>query len=104
MKNAEAVLSVKFKSTHRYEDLMKVCREDLEVFRNVRGLIQKYYITEQLTEAICGIYVFEDRDSRASFWASDLAKSIPARYGIIPESLRVEYYEMAIVLNDVLVA
>ena len=104
MKNEEAVLSVKFNSRLSADELINVCVEDLEDFKNVPGLIQKYYIMEELTGAISGIYIFENKSARASFWASDLAKKIPERYSVIPESLRVEQYEMAIVLNDVLLA
>jgi len=101
MKKAESVLSVKFKSSFSPEDLNKVCQEDLEIFRNVPGLVQKYYIAEESTGAISGIYLFETKSARASFWTSELAQKIPVRYGIIPETLRVEEYDMAIVLNKV---
>jgi len=104
MKNAEAVLSVKFNSTLSPEKLMNACQEDLETFRNVPGLLQKYYIVEESTGAISGIYIFETKSARTAFWTSDLAGKIPARYGVVPESLRVEQYEMAIVLNDVVLA
>ena len=104
MKNAEAVLSVKFNSTLSAEKLMNVCQNDLEIFRNVPGLVQKYYFAEELTGAISGIYIFETKRCQKSFWTSELAKNIPARYGVIPETLRVEQYDMALVLNDVLLA
>ena len=104
MKNAESVLSVKFNSTHSAEKLINVCQEDLEIFRNVPGLLQKYYIAEESTGALSGIYIFETKNAREAFWSSELAKNIPARYGVIPESLRVEQYDMAIVLNDVVLA
>ena len=100
MKNAEAVLSVKFNSTLSPEELMDVCQEDLEIFRSVPGLLQKYYITEEFTGAISGIYIFETKRARESFWTSELAKNIPARYGVILNTLRVEQYDMAIVLNN----
>ena len=104
MKNEEVVLSVKFNSSLSAEELKNECVANLEDFRNVPGLIQKYYIAEELTGAISGIYIFENKTARASFWESDLAKNIPVKYGVILESLRVEQYSMAIVLNDVLVA
>ena len=104
MKNAEAVLAVKFNSTHSAEELMNVCQEDLETFRSVPGLLQKYYIAEEFTGALSGIYIFENKSARAAFWTSELAKNIPTRYGVIPDTLRVEQYDMAIVLNDVLLA
>lgn len=73
MKNANAVLSVKFKSSHNPEKLMAVCHEDLDVFRNIPGLIQKYYIAEESTGAISGFYIFETKSARATFWTSELA-------------------------------
>jgi hypothetical protein len=100
MKNAASVLSVKFNSTLSAEKLINVCQEDLEIFRSVPGLLQKYYITEESTGAISGIYIFETKSAREAFWNSALAKNIPAGYGVIPETLRVEQYEMAIVLNE----
>ena len=104
MKNAEAVLLVKFNSTFNAEKLLNVCQQDLETFRNVPGLIQKYYIVEEGTGALSGFYIFETKSARTAFWTSDLAKTIPAQYGVIPETLRVEQYDMAIVLNDVVLA
>jgi hypothetical protein len=100
MKNSESVLAVKFNSTLSPEELMNRCNEDLDAFRNVPGLIQKYYIGEEATGAISGFYIFKSQSNRTAFWNSVLAKNIPARYGVIPESLRVEEYEMAIVLNE----
>jgi len=104
MKNAEAVLSVKFKSNLSSEKLIKACKDDLRAFRNVPGLLQKYYVAEESTGAISGFYIFENTEARTSFWNSELAKSIAISYGVIPESLRVEEYEMVIVLNDVILA
>ena len=104
MKNAEAVLLVKFKSTFDAEKLLNVCQQDLEDFRSVPGLTQKYYIAEEGTGALSGFYIFETKSARAAFWTSDFAKTIPARYGVIADTLRVEQYDMAIVLNDVVLA
>lgn len=104
MKNANAVLLVKFNSTFNSEKLSNVCHQDLDVFRNVPGLIQKYYISEEVTGAISGFYLFETKSARAAFWTSELGKSIPARYGVIASTLRVEQYDMAIVLNDAVLA
>lgn len=104
MKNAAAVLSIKFQSSHTPEKLMAVCQEDLGKFQNVPGLIQKYYISEPESGAISGIYLFETEASREAFWTSDLAAIIPERYGVIMESLRVEKYDMAIVLNEAVAA
>jgi len=99
MKNAEAVLAVKFQSKHDPEELMKTCNEDLQAFRNVPGLIEKYYLAEELTGAISGVYLFTTVAAREAFWTSELAKNILPRYKVVVETLRVERYDMAIVLN-----
>lgn len=104
MKNAEAVVAVKFNSTHSAEKLMSICNEDLDIFRAVPGLVQKYYITEEGTGALSGIYIFENKAARTVFLVSDVAKGIPARYGANPENLRVELYDMSIVMNEVVTA
>ncbi|HEY4207627.1 MAG TPA: hypothetical protein VGM31_12470 [Puia sp.] len=104
MKNAEAVLAVKFQSMHGAEELMTICSDDLEIFRGVPGLIQKYYLSEVSSGAISGVYIFDNQSAREAFWNSEIAKKIPARYGAIPGTLRVEQYDMAIVLNDEYVA
>ncbi|MEM8529013.1 MAG: YdhR family protein [Bacteroidota bacterium] len=100
MNEVKAVLAVKFQSSHDQETLMEVCQNGLGVFRSVPGLVQKYYIVEEDTGALSGIYLFESTAARETFWNSDLAKTIPSEYGVIPESIRVEKYEMAIVLNE----
>ena len=100
MKNSAAVLSIKFQSSHSPADLLTTCNEDLERFKNVPGLIEKYYITEEGTDAISGIYLFATDQDREAFWNSELAKDIPVHYKVKLETLRVERFQMAIVLND----
>jgi hypothetical protein len=41
MKNAEAVLAVKFRSKLETKELLSVCNENLQDFRDVPGLIEK---------------------------------------------------------------
>jgi hypothetical protein len=100
MKTAEALLSVKFNTTLKEQELNELCQADLEYFRSVRGLIQKYYILDSSTRTVNGIYLFETKTARAAYWASKLARSIPRRYGLIPGTLRVEHYDVMIVLNE----
>ena len=104
MKNAEAILAVKFSSTIHPEKLVRICLEDIELFRNVPGLIQKYYINEESTGDLSGFYIFENVQAREAFWNSELAKKIPARYGVKADTLRVERYEMVLVMNDQIAA
>ncbi|HEY2647845.1 MAG TPA: hypothetical protein VGI38_01580 [Puia sp.] len=100
MKTAEALLSVRFNTTLSREKLNEFWEADLEYFRTVRGLIQKYYVMDSSTGTVNGIYLFETKTARASYWASKLARSMPRRYGLIPGTLRVEQYDVMIVLHE----
>ena len=104
MKTAEALLSVKFNTSLKLEELDELCQADLEYFRSVRGLIQKYYIVDSSTKTVNGIYLFESKTARAAYWASKLARSMPRRYGLIPGTLRIEQYDVMIVLHEAVTA
>ena len=100
MSTAEALLCVRFDSTYSLEELNEICLSSLENLRSVPGLVQKYYVTEEFSGSFSSIYMFESRSTRAAFSASDLAKEIPLRYRMIPETIRVEHYDILIVLNE----
>jgi hypothetical protein len=100
MKTAESLLCVRFSSGYSLEELNEICLSDLETFRSVPGLVQKFFVTEEYTGAISNIYLFESKTTRTAFSISDLARAIPSRYKMIPDTIRVEYYDMLIVLNE----
>ena len=104
MKKATAVLSVKFMSSHNPEKLMESCTNGLDSFWEVPGLLEKYYLIEESTGAISGFYLFGTKSARSEFRTSELASKIPEKYGVIPETLRAEECEMAIVLNEPVVS
>ncbi len=104
MKNEKAVLSVKFKSTHDAEELNGLFQKNLELFKDVPGLIEKYYLAEDNTGAISGIYIFESKRAMSAFWNSELAKGIPGTYGVILNTLRVEQFEVTIDMNESVLA
>ncbi|MEO8772190.1 MAG: YdhR family protein [Ferruginibacter sp.] len=100
MENLKALLSVRFESTYGSEELSQLFHQRLEDFRNVPGLIQKYYAADENTGIVGGIYVFENKDARAAFWNSKLAQDIPATYGVKIETLRVEELDILIELME----
>ncbi len=104
MKNSKAVLSVRFKSTYSSEELSDLFHQHLEDFKNVPGLIQKYYVADENSETVGGIYVFENKDARAAFWESKLAKGIPATYGVKMETISVEELEVTIEMMETVAA
>jgi hypothetical protein len=104
MKNEKVVLSVKFKSTYPTNELNDHFKKNLQLFKDVPGLLEKYYLAEDDTGAASGIYVFENKLARDTFWNSDLARDIPGTYGVILETLRVEQFDITIELNETVMA
>ena len=64
MKNEEAVLAVKFRSTLGHDELVKISNEDLEDFREVPGQVEKYFLTEDMSGAAGGFYIFRSVNER----------------------------------------
>ena len=104
MKNEKAVLSVKFKSKYDAEKLNNICNKHLQLFKDVPGLINKYYLAEDNTENNGGIYIFENKAAREAFQNSAIAKDIRDTYGVIPETFRVETFEVVIDMNEPVLA
>ena len=104
MNNSKAVLSVRFESSYGSKELLNLFHQKAEDFRNVPGLLQKYYVSDEKSEVVGGIYIFENKDARTAFWDSKLAKTIPATYGVKIETLHVEELEVTIELMDTVTA
>ena len=104
MKSSKVILSVKFNSTLSAKELVDCFEKDLDLFKEVPGLIEKYYLAEDNTSAAGGIYVFESKSARTAFWNSELAKSIPGRYGVIPATLRAEQFDVTLDLHESVLA
>jgi hypothetical protein len=100
MNNSQALLSVKFISIHTSIELIQLFKQDIDLFKAVPGLVQKYYIAEEGTRAHGGIYVFENKAARNAFLDSDLASKIPSRYGVQPDTLRIEQFAVSIELPN----
>lgn len=72
----------------------------METLKKVPGLLQKYYLSDDNSKAVSGIYIFENKDARVAFWNSALAKAIPATYAVKVETLRVEEFEVSIEMME----
>ena|SRR5436190_20918285 len=104
MKNSKVILAVKFNSTLGAKELANCFEKDLDLFKEVPGLVEKYYVAEDHSGANGGIYIFESKNAMSAFLNSELAKSIPDRYGVIPDTLRVEQFDVTIDLNEAVLA
>ena len=86
------------KSRLSREELERRYKERLPRFRNVTGLIQKYYAYDESTEEWAGIYFWDSEESLAKYLESDLRKSIPTAYELT-EPPRVERFQIVDVLR-----
>ena len=68
------------KSKLPYDELERRFKERMPQFRDVPGLLQKYYSYDPATEEWAGIYLWDSEESAAAYLESDLRKSIPSAY------------------------
>lgn len=87
-----AILFVRLRSDLAWEELERRMLERQPRFREVPGLVQKYYGRDTATGDVCGIYFFEDRASLSAFRETELAKTIPSAYEVV--DIRREVYEV----------
>ena len=78
----EVVVVVKFRSRLSVDEVDRRFRERMPKFRELPGLIQKYYFHDDATGEWGGIYVWDSQESVERYMASDLRQSIPAAYEI----------------------
>lgn len=86
------------KSRLSREELEHRYKERMPRFRDVPGLVQKYYSYDESTGEWAGIYLWDTEDSLAAYLASDLRKTIPTAYELT-EPPRIERYPIVDVLR-----
>ena len=86
------IFFVRIKSDLAPEELEKRLLERRPRFKEVPGLIQKFYGRDESTGDVCGIYFFKDQASLSAFRETELAKTIPTAYEA--NEIRREAYEV----------
>lgn len=90
---------VKIKTSLSEDEVMAVAKERASQFREVPGLIQKYYVRLDQPNQYGGIYIWDSRDSLMSFRETELCASIPEAYEAV-EPPQVEVFELLFRLRD----
>jgi heme-degrading monooxygenase HmoA len=70
------VVLILFKSDLPKDKVIKNFEARADLYRAVPGLLQKYYIHDEVTGHFGGIHIFDSNESAEAFMTSDLAKSI----------------------------
>ncbi len=86
------------KSDLPQEELERRYKERMPQFREVPGLVQKYYSVDESTGEWAGIYLWDSDESLAAYLESDLRKTIPSAYELT-EPPRVERFPIVDVLR-----
>lgn len=76
------VVFVTFESELSPDALERTLRRRAQKFREVDGLVQKFYLQEESSGRVGGFYVFDSEASRDAFFASDLRDSIGEAYAV----------------------
>lgn len=76
------MLKVTFESELSEQEAFRIAEERLPLFRNVPGLIQKYYIKGPQPNQYSGIYIWDSMEAMKNYRESELAASIPAAYKV----------------------
>lgn len=76
------VVFVTFESELSSDALERTLRKRAEKFREVDGLVQKFYLQEEASGRVGGFYIFDSEASRDAFFESDLRDSIGDAYAV----------------------
>ncbi|MHA2004501.1 MAG: YdhR family protein, partial [Candidatus Thorarchaeota archaeon] len=69
-----------FKSGLPMDDIEKTSESRADQYRQVPGLVQKYYVLDKGKGRVGGVFVFDSQESLLAFRESDLAKSTGEAY------------------------
>ena len=90
---------VKFRSDLTEEELLRIAHERAPRFRAIPGLIQKYYVRRAGPGEYAGVYLWDSKESAATFRESELARSIPEAYQVV-EAPETETGDVLFPLRD----
>lgn len=76
------VVFVTFESELSNEELEETLRSRAQKFREVDGLVQKFYLRDREHGQVGGFYVFDSEDSRDAYLESELRSTIGDAYAV----------------------
>ena len=85
----KTILNIQFKTSLCKEELIQVCEKDKELMSKTKGLFIKYYHINEEKNLVGSTYIFNNEDNARIYLSSFMLDGIGVRYGIIPESLKV---------------
>jgi hypothetical protein len=77
------ILLVFFKSGLSMKEALALIETRADSYRHVKGLLQKFWIHDESSGHLGGIYVFDSKDSLVAFQNSAMAKGIADAYRFV---------------------
>lgn len=88
-----------FKSGLHPEEVIRNFKERAAKYREIKGLVQKYYVHDESSGEFGGIYLFDTKENMEAFSNSDVAKSIGSAQKFI-EPPTEKYFTVSHVLYE----
>ena len=76
------IVSITYESELNVDDIESLFKERSDNFREMEGLIQKYYLHDEESGRVGGIYVFDSKESRDALFESDIHSSLRDAYDV----------------------
>jgi hypothetical protein len=98
MPEPQVLLLVRFESALPIEGVMRVVNERADQFRALGGLQQKYYLEDESSGEIAGLYLWESAADLDEYRRSELRATIAQAYQGVGEP-RIEVYRVLMTLR-----
>jgi len=82
-----------------FDEIVKTFEERIDQYRAIEGLRQKYYVHDEKTGEVGGLYIWDSKEAFDAFRESELRATIAEAYQVIGEP-RVEVYRIAETLRE----
>ena len=90
MQKKETIINLRFKSELSTEKVCKITEARKNLLRNTKGLVSLFCYTNEETNIIGGIYIFENMQLAHQYLGRFLIEGIGPKYQIIPMTLKID--------------
>lgn len=94
----QSILTFKFRTAMTDDAIVAHMDSRREIFREVEGLLQKYYCREPETGAFCGVYLFDTAEHAQAYRDGKVIAGIPEALQVEGE-LRIEQLDFIMALR-----
>ena len=90
--------TLEFSSSYDEERILKISQDRLARLREVKGLVQAYYLKRDGEDRYGSVMIWEDAEALAAHRTTDLVKNAPADFGMTDADSRL--YELRYPLRN----